>query len=109
MTIKLSRYELLLIIGFYVFMALNYYIALYIDLGVTTHYRAILLNHGVKALLSFPLSLLVLKYMKDMNWGLVLLIHFLILPIQGFESCVGLLLDWLILHHPIWRFTSLSL
>jgi len=79
MTIKLSRYELLLIIGFYVFMALNYYIALYIDLGVTTHYRAILLNHGVKALLSFPLSLLVLKYMKDMNWGLVLLIHFLIL------------------------------
>ncbi|MFK8165380.1 MAG: sensor histidine kinase [Lewinella sp.] len=75
MRIKISRHELLLIIGFYVFMALNYYVTLFLDLGVTTHYRAVLLNYGFKAVLSVPVALLVLKQMKNMSWSLVLLIH----------------------------------
>ncbi|MEM7574744.1 MAG: histidine kinase [Bacteroidota bacterium] len=81
MKLPLSRHEWSLLIVFYAFMALNYYVVLYIDFGVIPHLEAVLFNYGFKALLSIPVFLLVRKYMSYMRWGKVLLIHFLFLII----------------------------
>ncbi len=77
----IDKREIALVVGFYCFMALNYYVVLSIDQGIYHHYRGVAINHLLKAILSFPIWWLLLRSVSLFTMWRIMVFHLIGLPL----------------------------
>ena len=78
---KIQRLEFILIVVFYLIMALFYYITLSLDIGRYPSYWAIVFNFGLKALITLPFWWLFFSTLATLSIFQKTLLHLITLPI----------------------------
>ena len=83
---KTEKKEVTLVIVFYALMAILYYLALVIDVGIWQQYWAVLLNYSLKALLTLPLLWLFFRKAASLSIWKKGLLHLIIMSIFTYLS-----------------------
>lgn len=83
---KTGKKEVTLVIVFYALMTVLYYLALVIDVGIWQQYWAVLLNYGLKALLTLPLLWLFFRKAESLSVWKKGLLHLIVMPLFAYVS-----------------------